>query len=257
MRSAQVAAAMHPSWRRPPRIVGHRGAPEDAPENTLDSFRQALVQGATAVELDARLTADGEVVVHHDRELGRTVAGDGAVEDATSADLRSRDAGSWFHPRFAHARVPTLDEVLGALPPTTLVNVELKPDAWNAETLPAAVHGVVEAHGALDRVLATSFDAGLATAYAALARRPAGLILGVEPDEGDVADWPLLGVFAVRHELLDEAALDLLRGAGKTVLAWTVNDAARAARLLDRGVAGVITDRPGALLRAMRDASAP
>lgn len=242
---------MLPSWRRPPRVVGHRGAPHEAPENTLDSFRQALVQGAEAVELDVRLTADGEVVVHHDRELGRTVAGEGAVEDALSADLRTLDAGSWFDARFAHARVPTLAEVFEALPRHVLVNVEMKPDALNAEHLPAAVHAVVEAHGALDRVLVTSFDAGLASDYAALARRPAGLLLAVEPDEGDVADWPLLGFFAVHHDVLRPPVLELLHGAGKTVLAWTVNDAEKATRLLARGVASVITDRPGALLRAL------
>lgn len=55
-----------------PVIFAHRGASAYAPENTLAAFRLAAEQGVEAIELDAKLTADGEVVVIHDMTVDRT-----------------------------------------------------------------------------------------------------------------------------------------------------------------------------------------
>src|SRR5476649_2437137 len=51
------------------RVVGHRGSPTKALENTFESFDRAEADGADAFELDVRLTLDGEAVVHHDAEI--------------------------------------------------------------------------------------------------------------------------------------------------------------------------------------------
>lgn len=227
-------------WERPPAIIGHRGAPREATENTMASFRAALSQGAPAVELDARLSADGEVVVHHDARLGRVVAGEGAIE-AMQADA------------LAALGIPRLRDVL-ALP--LLVDVELKADAENAGALPAAVLREIERAGALDRALVTSFDPALADEYARLARRPAGAIFPFAPEPADLDAWPRLAYVALVDDAAEQEVLDALREAKRTVLVWTVNDAARARALLDAGASGVITDRPGALLAA-RSAGAP
>ena len=95
-----------------PLIVAHRGDNAHYPENTLAAFASAIRQGADAIELDVHLTRDGELVVHHDYTLGRTVPGEGTIGDHTLADLEARDAGSWFGPAFAEERMPTLGEVL-------------------------------------------------------------------------------------------------------------------------------------------------
>src|SRR5262249_42384739 len=84
------------AWPRPPpgrtltrtvRILGHRGASSDAPENTLAAFQLALEQGADGVELDARVCASGEVVVFHDERLERLTGGRGRVADTRWSDL--------------------------------------------------------------------------------------------------------------------------------------------------------------------------
>ena len=117
---------------KPPKVIGHRGAAENAPENTLESFRAAAAEGARWVEFDAKLTADNAVIILHDDDLDRTTNGKGPAKLNTLAELKALDAGSWFkpglQPGFAGARIPTLAETLRLLGELDLsANVELKP----------------------------------------------------------------------------------------------------------------------------------
>lgn len=242
-------------WERPPRVVGHRGSPREAPENTLASFRAAVAAGARAIELDVRLTRDGVLVVHHDDALGRTVGGAGRVADLPADALLGLDAGGWFAPAFARERVPTLAEVLEGLPADVLLDVEMKADAENAVGLPARVAAAVRAAGALDRTLVTSFDPALADEYARLVGRPAGAILPFAPEPVDLAEWPRLAYLALAEDAVTEEVLAMCRDAGRTVLVWTVDDPDAARALLDLGAASIITDRPGALLARIPEAA--
>ncbi len=113
-------------WARRPLVIAHRGAARLAPENTLTAFRLAADLGADAVELDARLTADGEVVVLHDKLLDRTTNGSGLVSRRTRQELQTLDAGAKSGPGFAGERIPTLDQVFEAVGSRVLINVELK-----------------------------------------------------------------------------------------------------------------------------------
>src|ERR1041385_7236710 len=98
-----------------PRIIGHRGAAKAAPENTLESLREAKRQGATWVEVDAKLTADNAVILLHDDLLDRTTSGKGPAAQATLDAIRTLDAGAWFAPSWAGAKVPTLEETVHEL----------------------------------------------------------------------------------------------------------------------------------------------
>lgn len=241
-------------WERPPRVVGHRGSPREAPENTMASFRAAVAAGARAIELDVRLTADRVLVVHHDDWLGRTVAGSGPVDAVSSRELLSRDAGGWFALAFLDERVPTLAQVLRELPGSILLDVEMKADTESAYELPPLVHEALREAGALDRALVTSFDPGLADEYSRLAGRPAGVILPFAPEPGDLAEWPRLRYVAISEDSAEPEVLEMCRREGRTVLVWTVNDPAAAEALLHHGAASVITDRPGALLARIPEA---
>jgi len=95
-----------------PLILGHRGALDQAPENTMPAFERAQELAAGGFELDVRLTKDGVPVVMHDEELLRTTGASGTVGGTTLEELRALDAGSWFDPKFQDCRVPTLEEVL-------------------------------------------------------------------------------------------------------------------------------------------------
>lgn len=78
-----------------PLVIAHRGASEDAPEHTLDAYERALAGGASGVEADVRLTADGHLVCVHDRTVDRTSNASGVVSNFTLAELSDVDFGSW------------------------------------------------------------------------------------------------------------------------------------------------------------------
>lgn len=106
--SADVAAAA----RQVTQIIAHRGARAERPENTLASTRRAIETGATAVEVDARTTKDGELVLLHDATVDHTTNGKGSVNEFLLADLRKLDAGSHFSPQYKGEPIATLEEVL-------------------------------------------------------------------------------------------------------------------------------------------------
>ena len=108
------------------KIMGHRGAPADEPENTLRSFRRALAVGVAAVELDVQLTKDGRLAVIHDETLDRTTNGRGPVQDFTLAELKRLDAGRG-------EPIPSLEEVFDLVQGQAHLVVELKqPEAAGA-----------------------------------------------------------------------------------------------------------------------------
>ena len=135
-------------------LIGHRGASGLAPENTLASFAKAVALGADGVELDVRL-ADGEIVVIHDERVDRTTNGSGQVSEMSFAALRGLNAGDG-------EQIPTLAEVLAALPRDVAINVELK-GAGTAEPVAAMLADQQRP------LLVSSFDHGaLAQFHAAL-----------------------------------------------------------------------------------------
>jgi len=101
---------------RQPLVVAHRCGSAVAPENTLVALRTAVREGADAVEVDVLPSRDGHPVVHHDDRLSRTAGIDAAVWYLDVAELRALDVGSWFAPTFARERIPTLEDVVAALP---------------------------------------------------------------------------------------------------------------------------------------------
>ena len=126
-------------------VYGHRGYPYRYPENTIASFLAALLYGADGIELDVWLTRDGEPVVIHDRRTGRVAGIDVDVKEKTMKELSSISLGMG-------QTIPSLRDVLEALPPAARLIVELKePDA----ALPALE--LVKEHGHLQETLFTSF----------------------------------------------------------------------------------------------------
>jgi glycerophosphoryl diester phosphodiesterase len=210
-------------WLRgelPPLLVGHRGAKAVAPENTMASFRRAWEDGADAVEMDVRLTADGAVVVIHDETVDRTTDGHGAVVEMSLEELRRLDAGSWFDPAYAGERIPTLEEVLAWAQGKVALLIELKyPQRRFRPDLVPAVLARLRGSGMETEVAIISFDG---EAIEQVRREAASLPAGVmEPDVflQPLAAWlarrfpALTGWRVVRRLLLRPLALALRHGA--------------------------------------------
>lgn len=234
------------------RILGHRGASADAPENTLPAFRLALSAGADGVELDARLCGSGEVVVFHDATLDRLTGRPGLVAETSWSTLRALEVAT----PAGRAPIPLLSEVMEALPRTAFINVELKADG-NCFRLATRVARLLLEGGHQSHVVVSSFQPLCLVALAARApslRR--GLLL--DPDQ---PYWLQAGVLAVpwvgrdavhpADSQLTHARLNHWHARGREVAVWTVDDVARARTLLEWGVDSLITNRPGALRAAL------
>ena len=107
-------------------ICAHRGANSTHPENTLPAFREAIRLGAHQIELDVHLLKDGSLAVIHDATVNRTTDGHGRVADFTAQSIKTLDAGTWKHARFAGTRVPLLSEALAVMPINVWINVHFK-----------------------------------------------------------------------------------------------------------------------------------
>jgi glycerophosphoryl diester phosphodiesterase len=227
--------------------IAHRGAAGTRPELTRPAFERALELGVDMIELDVQLTRDGELVVLHDRQLGRTVAGSTPVRTHTLAELQGLDAGVWFAPTWAGAQVPSLDEVLALTAGRAELNVEIKspPPDWAATA--AALLDLLARHDRLAGTIISSFDRG---ALDAVRARSAAARLGVLWHTADLdpmwAAAEALGAVAVHPlwSLVDSELVATARAAGRQVIVWTVNDPDAIAALAELPVDGIISDFP-------------
>lgn len=208
-------------------VIAHRGASLELPEHTFAAFDLALEQGADALELDLRATADGHVVVLHDPTLARTHGDPRAIGQVRLADLP------------AECAVLTLAGVLERYAGAARLLLELKPGGAPVE---AVVRQVVDTKG----VVLQSFDR---LALRRAARCAPGLAVAPlytgrpTARQLDRAARGAEGV-GVRHALVDAALVGAAHRRGLRLRAYTANEPAELLRLAALGVDGLITDAP-------------
>ena len=239
-----------------PLIVGHRGACAHAPENTLAAFRLAADQGAHAIELDAKLSADRQVMVIHDRTVDRTTNGKGAVNELTLAKMKTLDAGSFFGAQFAGEPIPTLEEVFDTVGQRVLINVELTNYASPLDNLVARVADLVRNFHLEERILFSSFHpVNLYRASQLLPEVPRAIL--TEPGRGGWWARSLMmrpvAPEAVNPYFSDATAFYIQRQHenGRRVYVWTVNSPDEMTRLVRDGADGIITDDPALGLKIL------
>lgn len=233
-------------------LVGHRGNSAHAPENTMESLRQAVELGVDAVEFDVRLSRDGVPMLMHDAVLDRTTNRSGPVSQYTVAELREVDAGARFGGRYAGAAVPTLEEVLATFRETPAI-IEIKePGAVDAveamiRRLQAAERVLIGSvnEAVMRRVYRTGLPSCAAVSDAAMVLPLA--LMGGTPSRGSyqvLSLTPRYHGMPVPVTLMAAAA----RRAGIPTHVWTVNDPSDAVRYWDAGVNAVLSDDPGAMI---------
>jgi glycerophosphoryl diester phosphodiesterase len=235
-----------------PAVIGHRGAADHAPENTLAGFRLAKSFGCGWVEFDVRLTADNALVVCHDSRLDRTTDTTGRIAAMTLEAVRRCDAGAWFDARFAGEVIPTLEEALTLADETGLgANIEIKADRGLARATAAAVADVLaRLRGRRAPVLVSSFlHPALATMQDLAPLVPRGLLLRRFPIRwAGLASRLGCASLHLDHRSLHPGLVASVRRAGYPLLAYTVNDPVRARLLFDWGVTSVFSDVPDIIL---------
>mgnify|MGYP000223349386 CR=1 FL=1 len=250
-------------------IIAHRGSSLKAPENTLAAVEQAIQDRADGIEIDVRLTADGEVVLYHDESLKRLVGDERRVGDLSRAELADVDVGSWFGDAHLGERIPGLDEVLASVRGRASLMIELKPDPGRELELVDAVVETLEAesklrracrHGAEDRITALACgDPDIMGEMHVAAMSPWLLreVILREPRLRTtlLAQLVMTGTLerqgfdalALRHNRINEEEVRLARHYGYELHGWTINDRTRMSQLIDLGVDAIITDRPAML----------
>jgi glycerophosphoryl diester phosphodiesterase len=227
--------------RPPVKVTAHRGHKKAAPENTLSAMRKAIASGADYAEMDVQLTADGKVVLLHDRDLMRMARDARRLDELTYDEVRKLDVGSGFAPEFAGERVPTLAEVIDLCRGKIRLNIELKffgPDRRLAE----AVADIVREQDFESECLITSlnYDALLEVKRHNPHLRT-GLI--VAHALGDLSRLEV-DALSVRADFLSDELLRAAHRLGQEVHVWTVDDAGQMIRLMKRGVDNIITGDP-------------
>lgn len=227
-----------------PKVLAHRGGGRLAPENTLAGLRCGLAHGFHAVEFDVMAVRNGGLVLMHDPELGRTVAGQGKVADYAASELMQMDAGAWFGAAFAGEKVPVFSDVADfCLQHSIWMNVEIKPaDGADAETgrLVAAACAGLPAGSVL--LSSFSFEA-LAAARMAAPLVPRALLVERVPEDWQTQLQALEAVaLHVKASLLRAEDAAAVRQAGYGLFCYTVNDVVQARALLAMGVDAFCTD---------------
>jgi glycerophosphoryl diester phosphodiesterase len=239
-----------------PILLAHRGDFAHAPENTLPAFSQAIQKGADGVELDAKLTADGRVIVIHDATVDRTTDGSGRVSSLTLEAIRKLDAGAWFDPKFTGTQVPLLEEVFETLGREKLINIELTNYSTPRDGLAEKVCGLIEKHNNQKQILLSSFFASsLKIAARIMPEVPRGLLA----TPGFLGLWArsfgfMFGDYQALHPHISNASREQVQRAHRLkrrIHVWTANSPGEITRLKDWGVDGIITDDPAAALRAL------
>ena len=237
-----------------PVIFAHRGASAHAPENTLAAFELALTQQADAIELDVKLSSDGQVVVHHDATVDRTTDGHGRIKDLKLAELRSLDAGKSFSEKFRSEKIPTLEEVFETVGKRTFINVELTNYNTPGDHLVETVCMLVKKHKLQKHILFSSFFASnLSKARSYLPEVPRGLL--AYPSL--LGTWARSFGFAFgKYQALHPAVKDMsqqqvsrVHRLNRRVHVWTVNDEQDMRRLFGWRVDGIFTDDPELAVR--------
>jgi glycerophosphoryl diester phosphodiesterase len=251
----------------PAHIIAHRGASADAPENTLAAFKLGYAQGADGVELDIHLTKDGRVVAIHDDDTLRVGGVDRKVADQTLAEVRSLNVGKFGHwkGKGMVERVPTLDEALALVPPGKKLYIEIKCGNEILATLADALHATTTVTPQQTVIITFHHDVAQAAKRKFPNREVYWLVehgkderTGQHPHLDELiakANAARADGLNLEHDFpLDQRAVGKIHGAGLKCVVWTLDDPAKARRLISAGVDAITTNRPGMLRRELESA---
>jgi glycerophosphoryl diester phosphodiesterase len=228
-------------------VYGHRGARGEAPENTLASFHRAVEAGVNGVELDLRLSRDGQLVVIHDDTVNRTTGARGLVVHFDADELARLDARRNGPPCAFSQPIPTIERVLEEFPSIGHFQLEAKP--INSEVRPLMAERLAQLFhefALYQRATVTSFDPGLLDA---VRQRDPAIPLGLvsdrtRPEPLGIAERLGAKLLILHWKKCTRERIDAAHAAGLSVSAWTVNDDSEAVRLLYDGVDSIVTDFP-------------
>ena len=223
-------------------ISAHRGGSEEAPENTLESFRYAIEVGSSYIETDVQLSADGIPYIFHDDDLSRLLNMDVTFNSLHSNQIEELKL-------FGSYQIPKLETALTQFP-NALFQIDLKTDEV---ALPAMK--VIESLNAFDRICIASFSSNR---LQKVRKEFPETFFSMGPNEilklllssfglynkkvfGDCLQVP---IYQYGIKLVTRRFEKYVQSIGLKIHVWTINDVKTMEKLIDLDVDGIITDRP-------------
>jgi len=242
-----------------PMIVAHRGASQEAPENTLPAFRLAWEQGADAIEGDFHLSKDGVIVCIHDSRTKKRADRDLIVSESTLKELKTLDVGAKFGAEFKGTSIPTLAEVFATVPPGKTIYVEIK---CGPEVIPVLLDEIEKSGLSTRQVVVIAFKEAVVRQLKATAPEFKAFWLcsfkknkfGQLRPSADAVLATLAGSRAdglSSNTRIPKGLIDAVERAGYEWHVWTVNDPATAKQMQALGARSITTDAPAEIRAAL------
>lgn len=243
-----LAMVLQASLWGQPKIIAHRGASAEAPENTLSAFANALPMGVDAIEFDVHLTSDKVPIIIHDFVFGRTTNG-GYLKRTTELPfetIRTFDVGSWYSGKYVNERIPTLDEVLRLTQGKVALMVEIKQQNSPAEEIAEVVVNYLNITGGDYRI--GSFSPQIIQEVQK--RAPQYPVIGILEEIEMLEPFVEMNLkhLAIWYSLLTPELIKDLHEKGIEVWTFTVDNPALAQYLDSIGIDGIISNNPRLLI---------
>ncbi len=246
-----------------PLIVAHRGARDEAPENTASAFDRALLHSVDGIELDVQMTRDSVPVIYHDRTLYHVLRRFKRLSDFTLDELLSLDFGSWYSSKYTGEPVLTLRQTLEQYLPRTRLFIEIKSrpkDRTSGRSLKVAEKAVQEilrtvSLDLVKHVRVLSFDLNVLTTASRMA--PDLFYVWNLPDKytecaqavahlyRNPAMFEFVRGVCFRISRMNQDSVCQVRDAGKQILTYSCNGPRQTVKALKLNADVVMTDRPG------------
>ena len=231
------------------KIIGHRGASDDAPENTISSIKEAFKQGADGVEVDVRITKDGKVICMHDKNTLRTTGSSLDVNKVKYSELKELDAGSWKSSVWVNESIPLLEEVLEEVSEDKEIFIEIKTGLEIIDPLILLVQNSNIKH---KNISVISFnDQVIKNIKLRLPDITANLLVAFDPSYNE-EDLPQLlenigadGAGVQNHPKLTKSFVEKINTLNKNIHVWTVNKGDEAKEYSLLGLSSITTNKPG------------
>jgi len=238
-----------------PLIIAHRGASYIAPENTMASAKLAWQQDTDALECDVHKTKDDHIVVIHDPDTLRTTGIKKIIRDENLNDIQKLDAGSWKDPKYHLEYIPSLKEILATVPINKKICIEIK----SSDCIDHIDNLISESYLQPEQLIFMDFDINTVIQAKKVFKQSEILWLyefipplqenNAQATFSMIIDKALAvkadGINIEINPFIDGNLIKRVHQSGMKFYTWTVNDISVAKKLLQWGIDGITTDRPG------------
>ncbi len=210
-----------------------------------DAFEAAMESGADYIELDVRLTKDGQLVVFHDSTLERTTNGSGKLSDYTYNELQKLSAGTDFGKKgeFDDAKIMLLSEVFDLVDRKMLYNIEIKESAGAVQTAEKTVE-LLEEYNLEGSCYVTSFSYTILKRVKELNPRIKTALIANMAASTSYSMLEYIDAVSMNYLFVNQSVVHEAHRNGKLIFVWTVDRRADIEQMVALGVDNIITNRP-------------